>query len=260
VSILSPIDTISELIKKRKRNKEESLEKLQEYAHYRIESTINNKKIGDMAPFIQLFRFRFKKEIIEGIDDPNELLQIERELNNFVEQAKKYNPENPPILGYELLRYYPALDAHPIIPGFVIYANGQEGREYLERILKMDLIADFVDIHRLNDPQQELEELKRRLYELMDIIGKDEKREIVEVEGETELENLPNKEKYEYTSISLYRDPKDSISIYKVGGKWEVTLRIGKEQGLMKIQEQLLESHHIQPPSKENIKSYLFWS
>jgi CBS domain-containing protein len=61
VSILSPVDPISEIIKKMERNKEESLEELQECAHYRIESTINNKKIGDMAPFIQLFRFRFKK-------------------------------------------------------------------------------------------------------------------------------------------------------------------------------------------------------
>jgi hypothetical protein len=216
--------------------------------NYTIESTINNREVGNLAHFVQIIRF----ENPEYFGDKH----FENLLNSLVEEGRKANPQNPPLLGWQWVTMQ--YEGMQIPLGFEIYTNGQEGRKFLERILKRRLYAVYVDSHRLSNLQQELDELKRRLYGFIRIIGKDPKEETVKVGGEVELENLPNKEKYEYTSISIYRDPKDSISISEFFGKYNVTLRIGEEQGLMKIQEQLLESHHIQPPSEETIKSYLF--
>jgi hypothetical protein len=226
-------------------SEENSLKELQ--VHYTIESTINNREVGNIAHFVQIFRF----EHPEYFEDKH----FESQLNSLIEEGRKANPQNPLLLGWQwvIMQH----EGMQIPLGFEIYANGQEGRKYLEKILKRRLNAVYVDSHRLSNIQQELNELKRRLFEFTKTEGKNPKEEIVKVEGEAELENLPNKEKYEYTSISLYSGRNDSISIREFFGKWDVILRIGEEQSLMRIQEPLLESHNVQPPSEETIKSYL---
>jgi hypothetical protein len=214
--------------------------------NYRIGSTIKNREVENIAHFFQIFRLELPAYPTK---------RLKRQLNFLEKLCRKIDPQNPPILIWKLV----SMDYEGIkIPiGVEIFTNCQKVREYLEKVLKMRLNADYLDSHNISDIKQELDDLKRRLYEFIRIIEKDPKEEKLKVEGVAKLEDLPNKEKYEYTSISIYRGLINSILIYELFAEWKVILRIGEEQGLMRIQEPLLESHHIKPPSEETIRSYL---